>query len=180
MNIYIMRHGTTVWNEKGIIQGRSKNRLSQSGKQGVEQSANKHKNTPIDIIYCSPMMRTIQTANIFNKCHNVKLIKDDRLMEIDEGDFTKCDMNLMTDNEIKACYARSGRYKMESYESVYKRIKNFVDDIKANCKYENILVVTHNYHASMMEGILLGESMDFTDYNKLIRFANAEVKKFTI
>ena len=31
MNLFVMRHGTTVWNEKGITQGRTNNRLSKSG-----------------------------------------------------------------------------------------------------------------------------------------------------
>ena len=51
MNIYIVRHGTTVWNQKGISQGHSQNRLSESGKQLVIQTANKHKDTKFDIIF---------------------------------------------------------------------------------------------------------------------------------
>ena len=31
MKVFIMRHGTTVWNEQGFTQGRSNNRLSKSG-----------------------------------------------------------------------------------------------------------------------------------------------------
>ncbi|MBO7527954.1 MAG: histidine phosphatase family protein [Clostridia bacterium] len=39
MNLYVLRHGTTVWNEKGITQGRSQNRLSKSGYKLVENVA---------------------------------------------------------------------------------------------------------------------------------------------
>lgn len=48
----------------------------------------KYKDTKFDIIFCSPLMRTIQTANIINKFHNVKIVKDERLIEIDQGIFT--------------------------------------------------------------------------------------------
>ena len=89
MKLYIMRHGTTVWNEKEIIQGFSKNRLSKSGKLLVEKQAVKHKNTNFDLIIASPMMRTMQTANIMNKFHGIKIVKDDRLREIDQGVFTE-------------------------------------------------------------------------------------------
>ncbi len=44
MEIYIMRHGKTVWNEKHIWQGRSQNRLSKTGKIQVEEQASKFKN----------------------------------------------------------------------------------------------------------------------------------------
>lgn len=32
MKVYVMRHGTTIWNENGITQGHTNNRLSQKGK----------------------------------------------------------------------------------------------------------------------------------------------------
>lgn len=83
-----MRHGTTAWNEKGITQGRTNNRLSKSGKVLTEQRAKDFAYKNIDIIFCSPLMRTVQTANIINKFHNVKIQKDDRLIEIDQGIFT--------------------------------------------------------------------------------------------
>ena len=88
MNIYLMRHGTTVWNEKGITQGRVNNRLSQSGKAIAEQRALELQNVEFDVIFASPLMRTMQTANIINKYHNVKVVKDERLIEIHQGIFT--------------------------------------------------------------------------------------------
>ena len=83
MKVYIMRHGTTVWNEKNITQGRSQNRLSVSGKQLVEKVAKQNSALKIDVIFSSPLMRTMQTANIMNKYHNVPILKDERLTEID-------------------------------------------------------------------------------------------------
>ena len=73
-----MRHGTTVWNEKGITQGRSSNMLSQSGKALTEQAANMLKDVQIDVIFASPLMRTMQTANIINKYHIACLSKTKR------------------------------------------------------------------------------------------------------
>ena len=80
MNIYVMRHGTTVWNEKGITQGLTNNRLSKNGVALTEKVSLEYKNIKFEAIYCSPLTRTVQTANIMNKYHNLKIIKD-----------TKCD-----------------------------------------------------------------------------------------
>ena len=44
MNLYVMRHGTTVWNEKGITQGRTNNRLSKKGIELVKQVAKQYQN----------------------------------------------------------------------------------------------------------------------------------------
>ena len=50
MVLYVMRHGTTKWNEQNIIQGRSNNRLSKRGIELVKQSAIDYKSTKFDII----------------------------------------------------------------------------------------------------------------------------------
>ena len=51
MEIYIMRHGETVWNAKGIIQGRSNNRLSKNGKEQVKKQAEELKDIKFDYIF---------------------------------------------------------------------------------------------------------------------------------
>lgn len=180
MNVYVMRHGTTNWNEKRIHQGRSQNRLSTAGKELVEKVAKENKNLKIDLIYVSPLMRTIQTAKIMNQFHNAKMIKDERLIEIDQGIFTRRKMKSLTDEEIKLRDSRSPSCKMESYESVYDRIKNFVDDITKNCKCQNVLVVTHKYCSSYLELALTNQTPDFKNTAHLNLFKNAELKKFLI
>ena len=180
MNIYVMRHGTTNWNEKRIHQGRSQNRLSKAGKELAEKVALENKNLKIDVIYVSPLMRTIQTAKIMNQYHNVKMIKDERLIEIDQGIFTRRKMNSLTEEEIKLRDSRSPSCKMESYESVYSRIKNFVEDIKQNEKNKNILIVTHKYCSSYLELALTNQNPNHNNPAQRELFKNAELKKFVI
>ena len=88
--IYIMRHGTTCWNEIHKCQGWSKTRLSKTGKQFVYQTAEQNANTHFDLIIASPIMRAMQTANIVkskNTSKGLKIIRDYRIAEIVEGDF---------------------------------------------------------------------------------------------
>ena len=123
MNLYIMRHGTTVWNEKGITQGCSNNRLSKTGISLTKDASEKYKDIEFNIIYCSPLMRTVQTANIMNKFHNVKVIKDKRLIEIDQGIFTGRSKNDLTEEEKNLKFTRAESCGMESYQSAYNRAK---------------------------------------------------------
>ena len=86
--LLILRHGITVWNELKITQGRTNNSLSERGEKEVENTALAFKDKKVDLIYCSPLKRTIQTAEIFNFFHNSPIIFDDRLIEIDQGIFS--------------------------------------------------------------------------------------------
>ena len=179
MKIYIIRHGTTCWNEKQIIQGFSNNRLSLNGKLLVEESSKKHKNTKFDVIFSSPLMRAMQTANIMNKCHNVKIIKDVRLIEVDQGIFTGRKKSSLTDEERKLRKQKAASCGMEKFESVYVRSKEFLDYIRT-LKYKNILIVTHNVNASLMECIIKNEKVNFEDKKQTTNFHNAEVRYYKI
>ena len=180
MNLYVLRHGTTVWNEKGITQGRSQNRLSKSGCKLVERVAKDFANTKIDLIVSSPLMRTIQTSNIINKYHNVKIIKDEAITEMDQGIFTAKKYKTLTDLEKKQKHERSKITKMESFEHGYNRALDFVNKIKSEYKNKDILVVTHNNIASFIELIALNKKVDFNNREQMSNFKNAELKHFTI
>ena len=75
MKLYLMRHGTTLWNEKDITQGRSSNRHSKNGVELTKKVSKEFKNNKIEVIISSPLMRTMQTANIMNIYHNVVLVQ---------------------------------------------------------------------------------------------------------
>lgn len=180
MNVYVMRHGTTIWNEKGRTQGRTNNRLSKSGIELTEKVAYENKDIPIEAIYCSPLFRTVQTANIMNKYHKVKVIKDDRITEIDQGIFAGRGKDDLTAEERKLKFSRDASCGMESFESVYQRAKVFAKDIIANCKHENILVVTHNCTATLLEVVLSDIEVDFNNEKHVRNFNNAQVKMFEV
>ena len=179
MNLYVMRHGTTVWNEKGITQGQTNNRLSKSGILLTQEVAKNLKDIPFDIIISSPLMRTIQTANIINAYHNVKVVKDLNLIEINQGIFTGRSKYSLTEEEQVIKNSRSGA-GMESYQECYDRIKNFVKEIKNRYNYENVLIITHNCSATFIEDVVCGKEINFSDNKFLRNFKNAEVKKFVI
>lgn len=180
MKVYIMRHGTTVWNEIGRSQGRRQNMLSKEGKAKAELMAEKLKNKQIDVIYSSPLRRTIQTANIVNKYHNVPIIKSELLIEIDQGVFAGTFWKKLTDEEKQIRIERKDGYGMESYDHVYKRVKEFVENVLKQEQHKNILVVSHNNCCSIMEHILKNEPINFDNVSELNTFDNAEVREFEI
>lgn len=182
MKIYIMRHGKTVWNEKGITQGRSQNRLSATGVKTTEIVAKQNKNTKFDVIICSPLMRAVQTANIINKYHNVKVIKNENLTEIGQGIFTGRHSNSCTEKEKLLKSERSRLAGMESYKQCYNRVKQFVNELE-NMNYNSVLVVTHKCPAIYLEMALNGRpyvEIDFKQDRYVNSFDNSQIKMIEI
>ena len=62
--LYIMRHGRTVWNMEHKLQGKTDVPLSEAGRPVVEQAAAACRDTHIDVCYCSPLIRAVETAEI--------------------------------------------------------------------------------------------------------------------
>lgn len=180
MKIHVMRHGTTVWNERGITQGRTNNRLSKNGVLLTEKVSNRYKDCKFDIIFCSPLMRTIQTANIMNRPHNVKIIKDNNLIEIDQGIFTGRSKDDLSEDEKRLKALRDKSTGMETYASALDRARAFLSALRENTKYKNVLVITHNVIASFLDDILNNVKVDFKNPDHLGNFKNAEIKTFEI
>ena len=180
MNVYVMRHGTTVWNEAGRTQGRTNNRLSRSGVELTKKVSKEHANVKFDAIICSPLMRTVQTANLMNEYHKVKVIKDQRLIEIDQGVFSGRVYKTLTEEEKKIKNSRDVSYGMESYQSVYTRILDFIIELNREKKYKNVLIVTHNTPASFIANIYNNVEIDFNCYEHLHNFKNAQVKVYKV
>lgn len=175
MKIYIMRHGETVWNRLGTIQGRSKNRLSKEGKIQVEKQAENFKDVHLDFIISSPLVRTIQTANIMNKFHNAKIIKDERINEVDQGIYTGRNKSTMTDADWSNYKTRSKKFGMESFDDIISRTIDFVEDLKSNYKDKSILIITHRSSAKAIFYTLTGKKVTSDELVESTLFGNAEV-----
>ena len=177
MKIYIVRHGKTKWIEEGRTQGRRQNRLNEVGILAVEETAEALKNKKFDIIYSSPLMRTMQSARIINKYHNVNIIKDERLTEVDQGVFTGKIWAKLTDEEKKIKSEKNKAYGMESLDEIEARVRDFYEEVLKNSCCDSILIVSHGNICTMLEYLLLGKPID---YKSLDTFANAEVKAFEV
>ena len=81
----------------------------------------------------------MQTANIMNKYHNVKVVKDERLVEIHQGIFTGKKWLSLTKEERELKNSRDSSCGMESYDSVYERVNDFIQNIKLTCPFSHLI-----------------------------------------
>lgn len=180
MKIYILRHGTTVWNEEGRTQGRRQNKLSKAGQELAKITAEKLKDEQIDIIYSSPLMRTMQTANIVNKYHNAKIIRCELLTEVDQGVYSGRLYRKLTEKEKQLKAERHPSTKMETLQQAHKRTSEFFETMLKSEQHENVMVVSHNNICSMLELMLTNTPPNFSDHNQMNMFSNAEFKVFEV
>lgn len=182
MIVYIMRHGQTIWNAKDITQGRSQNRLSKPGKAQVEEVAKKFKQGDVDIIITSPLMRTMQTANIMNKVLKTKILRDERILEIDKGVLAGRTRTTLTEEEKSLKKDNPHALKMESVQDVVDRVRDFSAYLLSNFHDKKVLVVTHDIVAFILEKNLLKDEKDVLNYYEIHegKYTNAEIRRFTI
>ena len=82
---YIVRHGQTLANRQGILQGHLDVPLSEHGKKQAELVAEALSRASIDAVYSSDLDRACATAQAIGKYHNLEPITDPRLREIHCG-----------------------------------------------------------------------------------------------
>ena len=84
MVLYVTRHGATLKNELGLIQGQTECDLSNKGIEEAEKLATTVKNIDIDVVISSPLKRAYETARIITE-GRLPINTDDRLIERDWG-----------------------------------------------------------------------------------------------
>ena len=88
--IFVLRHGETEWNAAGRFQGALNSPLTETGREQARQQAALLADidlTGVDI-RISPQLRAIETAVLALGPHVSHMRTDDRLREIEVGDWT--------------------------------------------------------------------------------------------
>ena len=85
--LYIMRHGRTDWNDRHKLQGRTDVPLNEEGRRMAEKAAEEYRDIPLDVCWCSPLIRARETAEIVLRGRDVPILTDDRLREMSFGDY---------------------------------------------------------------------------------------------
>jgi broad specificity phosphatase PhoE len=149
MQLILIRHGETLWNKEGRIQGISDIELSAVGIQQARLLALSLKDQPIRAIHTSPLKRALQTAEIINEFHRKEIHTHQDLMEMDQGDFEGVSFKkLMTCEKdfLKKWIANPASVQMPNGESLtqlqeraWRAMERIIN------KEENALVVAHNF-----------------------------------
>lgn len=84
---YIVRHGETDWNKKGIIQGQSESHLTMLGKRQAKSLAKELETIKFDVVISSDLSRSKETTKIIVLKKRLKVLTNPALRERKFGKF---------------------------------------------------------------------------------------------
>ncbi len=149
MQLILIRHGETLWNKEGRVQGTSDIELSDAGIKQARLLALSLKDHSIEAIHASPLKRAYQTAKIINEFHHKDIQIHRGLMEMNQGDFEGFSFKeLMASKKefLQKWIADPVSVKMpngESLSELQERAWLAMEEIIGKSK--NALVVSHNF-----------------------------------
>jgi len=179
--IFLVRHGTTDYNEADLLQGRMDNPLNKRGIKEAELLSSYLKKEKFDVFYHSPLSRAGQTAEILNKHHHLECINIECFAEINLGDWEgqKYQQVIEENREYHQRWMSDPTVPIpggESFIQVFERVKPGVEEI-LNSPYQKILVVGH---ASVNRGILGNLLKIEPSVARLFRMKNASYSKLLL
>ncbi len=148
MKIYLVRHGETDWNQAGLLQGQTDIALNAQGLEQAREAAERLKEVPFEIAFCSPLIRAKRTAETIIGDRKITLTADERLRELNFGPWEGVDIRTIKDAASQP-FTNPGSYippeGAESFAQLYKRSGEFVDQVLLPLEgtYETVLVVAH-------------------------------------
>ncbi|MFW7380932.1 MAG: histidine phosphatase family protein [Oligoflexus sp.] len=148
--IFLIRHGQTVSNTLGRIQGHSDSPLSELGQKQADYLAKRLSSVPFSRIYSSDLGRAMATAQILAQAQLVQEVYPDRrLREVSFGQvegLTWAEVATEHPDLQTSWFQHEAEAKLpggESREDVTNRVFQFLDDVVLQHKGQSILAVTH-------------------------------------
>lgn len=161
-SITIVRHGETHSNKKKLFVGQSEGELARLNDAGISQAEEVGRllsDQTFDRIFCSPQIRTRQTAGIILDGRQAEIEFDPRLMEINFGELEGeafmpyfQSMNLTRQNWFEPNW-KTPFPGGESFQDCYERQLDFVAAAQIQAE-DRVLIITHNVPLKLLLAIL--------------------------
>lgn len=149
--IYIVRHGETDWNAKGLVQGHSDSPLNEAGERQAAELRETLKHLHFDAVFSSDLIRAKRTAEIITLERKLAIQTTKALRELSFGkqegmekeNFLKLfkDWDKLSDKERLQIKPFPD---MENGEEAASRFITFLREVAVAFKGKTILVVSHN------------------------------------
>jgi alpha-ribazole phosphatase len=146
IKIALVRHGHTKWNDEERIQGHTNIGLSARGRIQIEALVSDIQSLKPDVVYSSPLVRAMESAEILAKRLGLKVIPIRQLTELDVGEWLG-----KTGEELKSIkswidYNKNplGTFPVngESFSSLCNRVTQGMQ-VVLESGHKRIVIVTH-------------------------------------
>ena len=146
---FIVRHGETVWNAQGRIQGHTDISLSERGIQQAKLVAKRLAGVSLDVAYSSDLARSAETARQILKQRTVPLHTTPRLREFNKGVFeglTPEETGEQFPELFEASQVNDLDFAPPGGETIREtsaRMNAIMTELRARHPDENVLIVGH-------------------------------------
>lgn len=146
MKLIFVRHGHTYFNQIGLTQGWCDSPLSDKGKKQVNQLEKRLKDMHIDDIYSSVLGRAYQTASILNQNRHLNIHVDERLKEINFGNFEGLPEHVRDNFDVESQkWNQDLKMNYESYNG-----ENILNVIKRHHDFMTYILSKHNTNDTLL------------------------------
>lgn len=146
--LVLVRHGETVWTERGLLHGRLDSPLSQAGRAHAERTAERLRGEPFDAFYTSPQGRALETSRILSRTVGLAAQPVPELREADFGILEGWPRRVIHPNGLPGYVLRPFVFLSivlsgESPRRVSRRISRAIDLVLEQHPTGRLLIVTH-------------------------------------
>ena len=162
--IYLVRHGETEENARGVFQGQTPGTLF---KLGIEQAVAARPAVAaleFDAVLCSDLKRCMDTANIILEGIDCEIIREPLLRERDLGNLAGTPIKGATLNET-----------VETEESMKMRVRQFIEKVQKEYPNKKILAFSHGFLTRIMEAEIKGVT-----HRDVTLMDNCEIREFIV
>lgn len=161
--LYLARHGETVDNARQIMQGQTQGELNENGVLQAEAVSREWASRPLDAIVASDLKRSIDTAQIIARPHQLQVITTPLLRERDWGGFTG--------RFIPDLKGEVWPDDIETLENLLSRAGDFLAYIRTEFPGKKVLAVGHGIINKAIQTVYYNKQM-----SEIPRMTNAEVR----
>lgn len=158
MNLFLVRHGESVGNVEGKIQGWMDFSLSDRGRKQAVAVADRFADVPLNAIYSSDLIRASHTAREIARKKGLEVKEWSSVREVYLGPFqglTREEIYEKYPETKKNSILTSGVKETETNEQLTARCKEVVDHLLKNHKNEHVAIVSHGGFISIFLMYLL-------------------------
>ncbi len=171
MRLYVIRHGETKYNKKGLLAGQTDVGLNENGIRLAKKTADGLKDVNFDLCITSPLERAVSTAKIILGDKKIPTIYEDRIQEISFGDYEgKCCLfdrmefpKEYMEELLFRPYTFKGMPGGESVADLIARTKDFYDELIGTIEFSNLTVLV-SLHGCSLRAFMKNVYEDTTDF----------------
>lgn len=148
--VYIVRHGSTDWNQSGRIQGHLDPPLNAAGRAQARLVSQRLDQLGATALYSSDLQRTYETAQIIGQATGLRVIQKTTLREMHFGRWQGWTFQEIRDRDPDGYAARRAQpYDVpppggETWRRFYDRAVRALEELLAATTAARLIVVTHS------------------------------------